>query len=163
METITYLLILIGVLFYPPAVLAIESYKACMRKKKLSAYEYILCCLPLVNLIVMRKAFYGTAKIIYTSLGLIVAGIIYRALAILVLYSNGWIVLTSSVVMMATMVLIWLVSAYTFYDIAVCVRQGTFIKLFCIFLPPLGAYLASKAVRPYMKSVKEELDGTFKQ
>ena len=161
MEGILFLCMVAFVLFYPPAVLAMACYKSCMRKKQLTAWETISCCIPLYNLTVIRKSFYGSAKFVNAMLAGILVCIIYRVLAILVLYQNQWCMLVSTVSMLIAIALIWIVSAYTFLDTAVCVRQGLITKLCCIFLPPLGAFVVSKAVAPYMKSVAEELDGTF--
>ena len=161
MESLIYIFLVCFVLFYPPAVLAIACYKSCMRKKKLSAFEVLACCIPLYNLAVIRKSFYDSAKIVYAALAIIVVCVAYRFVAIFLLYENALLMLASTVGMLAAMVIIWLISAFTFFDTAVCVNQGLLVKLLCILLPPLGAFIVSKAIAPYMKSVREELDGTF--
>lgn len=161
--TIYVLVLLVIVFIYPSAALACSCYKSCMRKKKLSVGEMLLCWIPFVNLHVIRKSFYGTAKAVDAGLAVIGGCIAIRAVALFFLYSNEWFMVISSFVMIGCILFTWLLSGYVYYDTAVCVNQGSFIKLFCWVIPPLGAFIVSKAVAPFMKSMKEELDGTFSQ
>lgn len=161
-QTFVYCILLVAVLIYPPATLSLECYKSCMRRNKLTLSETIICWIPLYNLAVIRKAFYGTSKLHNTVIGSMLAFILFRTIAILILYENVIIMLISSILMLATIGLVWLLSAITFVDTAVCVRESFLVKVLCIITPPLGAYLVSRKVRPYMKTIKDELEGTFK-
>lgn len=161
MISVIFVALMLFVLFYPPAVLAMNCMKGLLKKKKLTAGEAIGACVPFLNLVKIRKLFYGTAKSVIFAIIIILTLVLYRMLAIFVLYINEWVVLISTVAMLLAMVLIWLVSAFVYFDVAVMVRAGFFTKICCWLLPPLGAYFTSVLVRPYLKSVREELDGTF--
>lgn len=159
--TLSYLFMIFLVLIYPQGVLASECYRSCMRRKHLTFMESLVCWIPLINLATIRKSFYNSYKLHSATLLLIFSGIVYRTLAILVLWENSVVVLSSVYIMLVVMIMIWALSAYTFYDTAKCIRQGGITKLLCVFVPPLGAYLVSNKIRPYMRSVKDELEGTF--
>lgn len=160
-ESIVFIFMMGAVLFYPPAALAINCYKSCMRHRKLTFSEMLLCAIPLWNLHVIRKSFFGSAKVVDSGLSFILVCSIVRALALTVFLSNEWLVLISSVGMMISLALIWLLTAYVTFDTACCVSASTLVKVLCWIAPPLGAFIVSKEILPYMKSVKEELDGTF--
>lgn len=161
-KTLVYLILMIAVLVYPPATLSLECYKSCMRRQKLNLFETIKCWIPIYNLTVIRNSFYGSAHMHQFFNIIILFGVAFRAFVIFALPYNQLALILSVVAVLISMTATWILAAVTFIDTGVCVRESFTVLVLCAVTPPLGAYLVSRKVRPYMKSVKDELEGTFK-
>lgn len=149
------------VFMFPPYVLAVESCKAC--GMQLSRGDKALCLIPVYNVIKAHCAFWGTAKVAIAAFVVSALCLCVRAVAIFFFYTNENFLVLSSAVAIIGLLIAWLTTGIVALRIASSTRQGMLVRLLCVCVPPLGTYLVAKSVGPFMKVMKDELDGTFEQ
>lgn len=152
-------MIMLFVFLFPPSILAIESCKAC--GIKLSGGDKALCWIPVYNVIKAHNAFWGTSKAAMAAFIVSAICLITRCVAIFAFYTNEYFLIISSAIAIVGLLLIWLTTGIVALRIAAATRQGMLVRILCICLPPLGTYLVAKSVGPFMRSIRDELEGTF--
>ena len=158
--SIIYLCMLFMVFIYPGWVFLTETYKGIHPDEPIPNSIKIGGWIPYYSSLQYFVIMYNNKKLKLFSFIQLALVVVLRVLA-LVAVKNSLFLLITGVLDMLTIVYIWLVSAWAYFDMSKLVDCGVLTKIMCFVLPPVGAYLVAKKIAPFMKNQKDVVKETF--
>lgn len=152
-----FYIILAFVVLYPPAFLAMRTIEAISQRKPTTG-ERILCCVPILNIGIVRKQLYNSYKIVVIPFAILLVAIIFRAVSIFLVAQVPVLIMVSSVAMLLSILACWICFSIVIADLANCIGKGLFVKVLAFVLPPLAQFLLAKDVVPLVRAAQKIME-----
>lgn len=166
------LVVLVVAMWYPGFMLSRNMIKALslksdvdgsVKSRKASGGEIVQCCIPVVNLGLVRGLLYGSAKIVYIPFGLTIFAVITRFILYLAFPNAIMLSFISLIFTWIMIVVSWVVNGYVLWDIGTCTQASTFSKILAFILPPLSQYIIGRNCVPMMRKAFADMEEAARQ
>lgn len=151
--TAIFLLIICAAMWYPGFMMSVNMVKA-VEHRNPTAGEYVLSCIPGLNLAVGRTVLYGTAKIVYIPAAITVFAVVQRFIMYFLFDEAILLSFISLLFTWLVFIVAWLISGYVLWDMATCAQCSIATKILAFVFPILAMFNIGKNVL----IVAEELD-----
>lgn len=154
-----FIVIIAALMWFPGFLLACNMITA-VSERKPTVSEMLCAALPGVNLGIARKQLYGSAKLVWVTLALLVITVILKAVFFYGFNTSLGILLSLifTYVFFAMVAVTWIVQGYVLFDIGNLIQSGTVVKILGFIIPPLSCYFLGRDCIPLMRASMAEIN-----
>lgn len=140
-------------MWFPGFMCARNMVKA-VSERNPTVGENIMAIFPGLNLVVVRKQLYGSAKIVWAMfIPVIIAAILRIALFFTMEVAAGaYLIFVYFAFFYGSMVVWWLIQGYVLADAATMIQSGMFVKILAFVMPPVASYFIGRDCIPMMRA-----------
>lgn len=153
-------LVLFAVVMWFPGFMCARNMVKAVSDRNPTAGETIMAIFPGLNLAVVRKQLYGSAKIVWFMILQFLIPVILRIALMFTMESpaGAYIFLAYSFTFYGVILSTWIIQGYVLFDAGNMIQCGTLVKLMAFIIPPLSQYFIGRDCIPRMRMAMEGLE-----
>ncbi|MCM1440602.1 MAG: hypothetical protein NC131_15605 [Roseburia sp.] len=155
------MLVLIGVIMWFPGFMCARNMVKAVSERNPTIGENILAAIPVLNLLVVRKQLYGSAKIVWVMILQFIIPVVLRIALFFTMdvAAGAYILIAYSIFFYLSIVVFWVLQGYVLFDAGNMIQAGTLTKILAFIIPPLSMYFIGRDCIPMMRMAMAQING----